>query len=508
MNVDKFVQANNLQRITNPILLERGYVPSPDGLLSTEIFGSNTSKRKVTFAYIDLNGHFLQPLAYKTLKRVFTKLDSLIAGITYYSISKEGYLEEDPNGETGIEFLYKNWNKIKFKENDSKIRTERIDLFKNFTRDEIFMTKQIVCPPFYRDINLQNTDSKKPSVHEINGPYQKLIRLASMLTQGNFAITLHGTRLNIQQEIVVVYDYFKARIEKKNGFIRQAVLGKSDDYCSRLVISAPQYTKNKASEMPVDFYHSGLPLSHCISTFAPFFVGWIQNFLVNNLEVNGYKIPVRDAKGKLRYVKPKDVAVQFNDEKINKMMTKFIFNYSNRFDPIEVEFENGEVRNLIISGVDPKTGPFERDMTLTDLFYIAAEDILKDKHIYITRYPITDHLGIFPNRIHVASTIETTPMVISGKEYKYYPVIDMNMPKEKVAVNFVEVLQMSNVYLKAIGGDYDGDQVTVKSVFSQEANEEAEKKMKAISNILSVNGNNVRKTTNEAVQTLYMMTRW
>ena len=76
----------------------------------------------------------------------------------------------------------------------------------------------------------------------------------------------------------------------------------------------------------------------------------------------------------------------------------------------------------------------------------------------------------------------------------------MNMPKEKVAVNFVEVLQMSNVYLKAIGGDYDGDQVTVKSVFSQEANEEAEKKMKAISNILSVNGNNVRKTTNEAVQ--------
>ena len=347
MNVDKFVKANNLQRITNPILLERGYVPSPDGLLSTEIFGSNTSKRKVTFAYIDLNGHFLQPLAYKTLKRVFTKLDSLIAGITYYSISKEGYLEEDPNGETGIEFLYKNWNKIKFKENDSKIRTERIDLFKNFTRDEIFMTKQIVCPPFYRDINLQNTDSKKPSVHEINGPYQKLIRLASMLTQGNFAITLHGTRLNIQQEIVVVYDYFKARIEKKNGFIRQAVLGKSDDYCSRLVISAPQYTKNKASEMPVDFYHSGLPLSHCISTFAPFFVGWIQNFLVNNLEVNGYKIAIRDTKGKLRYVKPKDVAVQFNDEKINKILE---ISYRSRYQLEEAYGKLPTLKNDINQG--------------------------------------------------------------------------------------------------------------------------------------------------------------
>ena len=72
----------------------------------------------------------------------------------------------------------------------------------------------------------------------------------------------------------------------------------------------------------------------------------------------------------------------------------------------------------------------------------------------------------------------------------------------------MEVLQMSNVYLQALDGDYDGDQVTVKSVFSQEANLEAEEKMKAISNILSVNGNNTRKTSNEAVQTIYMMTRW
>lgn len=510
MNVDKFVQVNNLQQITNPILLERGYVPSPDGLLSTEIFGTSPSKRKVTFAYIDLNGHFLQPLAYKTLKRIFTKLDQLISGMVYYSVDKDGYLVEDPeNGDTGIEFLYKNWNRIKFKENDSKIRSEKIALFKHFTRDEVFMSKQIVCPAFYRDINLQNTDSKKPSVHEINGPYQKLIRLASMLTQGNFAITLHGTRLEIQRQIVVVYDYFKARIEKKRGLIRQAVLGKSDDYCSRLVISAPQYTTNKASEMPVDFYHCALPLSHCISTFAPFFVGWVQNFLVNHIEALGLKKPVRDAKGKIRYVKVKEPATQFNDEKINKMMTTFIFNYTSRFDPITLEFDDGSTEPLLIPITDPKTHEtVERVMTYTDLFYIAAEDILKDKHVYITRYPIIGHLSIFPNRVHVASTITTTHVIVNGKEYKYYPLVDLEMDKSKVAINFVEVLQMSNVYLQALDGDYDGDQVTVKSVFSQEANLEAEEKMKAISNILSVNGNNTRKTSNEAVQTIYMMTRW
>ena len=190
-------------------------------------------------------------------------------------------------------------------------------------------------------------------------------------------------------------------------------------------------------------------------------------------------------------------------------MTTFIFNYTSRFDPITIEFDDGSTEPLLIPITDPKTHETtERVMTYTDLFYIAAEDILKDKHVYITRYPIIGHLSIFPNRVHVASTITTTHLIINGKEYKYYPLVDLDMDKSKVAINFVEVLQMSNVYLQALDGDYDGDQVTVKSVFSQEANLEAEQKMKAISNILSVNGNNIRKTTNEAVQTLYMMTRW
>ena len=54
---------------------------------------------------------------------------------------------------------------------------------------------------------------------------------------------------------------------------------------------------------------------------------------------------------------------------------------------------------------------------------------------------------------------------------------------------------------------YDGDQVTVKGLFSQEANLEAEKIMNTISNILNIYGQNMRATTNEGVQTLYMLTK-
>ena len=67
---------------------------------------------------------------------------------------------------------------------------------------------------------------------------------------------------------------------------------------------------------------------------------------------------------------------------------------------------------------------------------------------------------------------------------------------------------MQNTYLNAIGGDYDGDQVTCKGVFTQEANLEAEKIMKSVSNIVSVNMNPTRTTTIEAIQTCFSVTRW
>jgi hypothetical protein len=51
-------------------------------------------------------------------------------------------------------------------------------------------------------------------------------------------------------------------------------------------------------------------------------------------------------------------------------------------------------------------------------------------------------------------------------------------------------------------------QVTCKALFSQEANNEAKKIMLSKSHLLNIYGQNMRKSSNEAVQTLYMMTRF
>ena len=56
--------------------------------------------------------------------------------------------------------------------------------------------------------------------------------------------------------------------------------------------------------------------------------------------------------------------------------------------------------------------------------------------------------------------------------------------------------------------DYDGDQVTCKGVFSQQANLEAEKIMKSKVNVIGIAGQGIRTTTNETIQTLYSMTKY
>lgn len=51
-------------------------------------------------------------------------------------------------------------------------------------------------------------------------------------------------------------------------------------------------------------------------------------------------------------------------------------------------------------------------------------------------------------------------------------------------------------------------QISIRGLFTQEANEEARRLMMSKSHILNIQGDNMRTTTNEGIQTLYMMTKF
>ena len=515
---EKFIKINNLQEVSDPVLFIKGGVPSPNGLISTDIFGVSSQDRRTTYAYIDLHDYFLNPFIYKLLKRINRNFEHIVHCSRNFIIKNGELIEDEENGETGLTFLYENWEKINFKKNNSSMRNERIDVLTKYKKNVIFMKYLVVIPAFYRDVNFQETAKGKISHHPLNDKYAKLIRLATMIkNSNNFDFVMNSTKAKIQVTLVEIYDMLKSKIEKKQGLIRKSILGKSIDYGSRLVISAPTFHAENYEDMQIDFYHTGIPLSHCCSLFTPFIVNWIKNFFRREFESVGNKYPVKDKNGEVTFVELDSPELYFDDELIKKQINRFIKAPTDRFDIIELPVKDkskGPIYFNFTGRIYSKNNPTgestisTRPATWCDILYQAAVDVTRDKMVYITRYPIIDYFGIFPSEITVMSTTKTIPVMIGETVYSHYPLIELNTKKESVARLFVDTVRMSNLYLKGLGGDYDGDQITVKGLFTQEANEEARQIMKSKSHILNASGNNMRASSNEAIQTLYMLTKF
>lgn len=512
-DVDEFIRLNKLPEVTSPVLFQRGDIPDPSGLVSNELFGITIAKRKNTFGYIDLHGHFFHPHVYKVIKRFFRDIEKIVGGSDMYVIDDQGHLTKNPDGETGIEFLYNNWDKIKFPYGDSNIRNERIRMIEKSKKNEIFMSKQIVIPPFYRDIT---TTKKGGSTQDINNLYTTLIRLSSLLDAGDmFDFSFHSTNFHIQSLLVEIYDYFKVKLEKKNGLLRKYLMGKNVDYCTRTVITAPTFHADTPEDLKIGMKKCGIPLSQCLSLSYPFVTAWVRNWFSVNVFQNSTVGITIDSKGQpVSAVTLQNPEYAISDKFIKKKVDQFIRDPESRFEKIVLKSEDNKDVYLRLSGkvfnedsTDEISNIFDRHMTWVDLFYIACVDILKDKHCMVTRYPVSDQYGIFIAEIEVLSTTSTMVVHLNDTVYRYYPIVDFGYTHEEIATSFIDSVQFSNCYLKGINGDYDGDQTTMKILWSQEANDECHRKMHEKSFFLNQSGSLIRQISGEGMHTLYVLTK-
>lgn len=462
--MEKLIKMNELQEITNPITFGRGGSPNPDGLLSTDIFGVSSRERKSNFAYVNLHAYFLHPFIYKILKRLNKKFESVVNGTKYFKIVDGDLVEADEDtGETGLDFLYDNWEKLKFKRNESYARNERIDVLEYYDKKVLFTKYWVIIPAFYRDVNLQNLGSGKVSHNVINDKYAKLIRLADVIrTNNEFAFVLDSTKGKLQDELVEIYDHFKGKLEKKEGMIRKNLLAKSVDYGSRLIITASKFDAERPDDMIIDFYHCGLPLAHTCTVFYPFVITWLRNYF-QRLDRGAIQPFGLTKDNKPANVKIADLSMHFTDDYLKKQVDLFVKTTTARFIPVEIPLEDGSTVKMTFSGQlynknNPESlSPITRPVTWCDLLYQAAVDVTADKHVYCTRYPMLDYFGSLPNKVTVLSTHKTVPMYVGGKYYPNYPNIDMKMPNEEIAIVFQDSLNVSNLYLEGTGGDFDGD---------------------------------------------------
>jgi len=249
VDLNRFIRVNNLKEVTNPNTFEQGYFPTDDGILSYKIFGlSGSYDRSTIFAYIDLKKHFLHPLIYKNLKTMNRKITGLISGEKYFSITGDGQLIEDnENGNTGIEWLYNNWEKIKWKKTNSYTHDASITLLTQLKKSEIFVDKWIVLPAAHRDVNLNDIKTGKVSQDKLNDFYNQLI-LLSQSVNDDFDFMSYLTENKIQMKLVDIFEYLISYVgggkvnslnvtrEGKKQLIQHDLLGKQSCSSKTLLI--------------------------------------------------------------------------------------------------------------------------------------------------------------------------------------------------------------------------------------------------------------------------------
>lgn len=524
---DKWIEENRLKQVWNPSYwVGAACEPSEGGLLDPAIFGEVPKDRMTKYGYIDLHCKVFHPYVYDILTRVFPrKIDTIVSASGQSRwIIKDGKLVEikDPTSKeyhdqnTGLEWLVKNFKKLDLKKNGSLVREKRIDLLLELDEDEIFITKWPVMPIFYRDVDR----SKVPaSVPEETDNYRALLEKANSVDP-DFPMMNQSAMAAIQMLLCGIRKSGQEKIAHKHGALHQSVLGKSIDYGARAVISVPtMIDKNSPDDMEVDILHSGIPLALCLVTGYPLIMNYLLTFfneMFNNNPTISVLKKVKGGKPELVEVETGDVMNQFTQEYLDDKIEKYMNTFGGRFEPVSITLEDGSEVQIAFTGrgygndpKNPKASQIKnRALTWTDVFYIAAMETLTDKHAYITRYPLVDYFGIFPSRVMPVSTVKTCKMEVDGVQYQHYPVIDPTLSESDISTLFIDTVEISNLFLDAICGDYDGDTVSLKIVFSQEANAEAEYIINQPKQYISTGGSGVRFIGNEPYLTYFNMTKY
>ena len=525
LDQEKFIKENNLKQITNPIMFNAGNGPTPDGLLSNEIFGITQAERSGIFAYIDLNEYFIQPYYYKIWLKIDRNLRSCVYETETFKIDKDGYLVKDENGETGLEFLRKNLDKIKFKNTK---KDELLGALMDGKSKKLMFTKKfIVIPPYYRDVNT-NSDGKV-GVGEINKLYINLLNTVNALSEtGAYGLNVSGgVRGKIQDIMMEIYNWFTvgesviggehtgSGIFKKFGVQHRSVMAKTTDYSARLVLSAPNLGVETTEDLMVNMDYSAIPLSAALVIAYPFIIYELRQIFNN--EFGGKMSYSYIEKGKLNQITLDNPLIEFSDDRFDKELNEFIHGYSNRIKPVMLpNIENKKIP-MVFKGYHITEEQYkndiresqmmeERALTWLDLLYQAAVNATEDKVAIISRYPMDSYFNHLYTYMHISSTIETEPMVINGKFYKWYPKIREKDILTDTSNKFIDTLSMLNPYCGLMGADYDGDQVTVKMAYTVEANEELKKYMETNAQFITLSGTNGRNTEKEGLQALYNLT--
>lgn len=258
-----------LKQVTNATTFDQKG-PTPDGLYSETIFGTNLKETSTIFAYIDLGTMILHPDVYSNIN----KLDPIFKKIVDPSFDTKatlvsGMLQESPSGKRGIGWLHSIWDQIDFDKYQKPGIKDQSYKFKELKKEKIFITKWLVIPPLFRPY-IEERGIKKED--EITGLYKDIMRVANSQKGLNPYIDkildANSKQDLVQLKVNALHDHIINLVNKAEGFQEQKLVGKRQNNVARLVANA-------SPRIPLDSI--GLPWHYLLGLFDMHVIAEIQN---------------------------------------------------------------------------------------------------------------------------------------------------------------------------------------------------------------------------------------
>lgn len=488
------------------------------GLFSSEIFGQlGTDARLEKLGYIDFGLHIFHPLVFRTLKDLNRRYDDIMAGkvmAVFNEDIKDFEISKDGEGDTGFDFFVKHVDKIMFKVNDSHIRKYRVSLVEKYGRSNGLYNQCLIIPAGLRDYTID--EKGVPSEDEINSHYRILIGLANRmknitLTPNNIKL-MDPIRYRIQQTVYVIYKYIQKLIDGKSKFIQAKWASRAiTNSTSNVITAIPSYVKKlskgsaETNADEIGFNTVVVGIFQYLKALGAVVPNRISGVFMANLigdESNYVKLIDKETlENKFVELKTKtkqewstmeginNIVNKLSQDVIKDQMVSMDGNYvafiEDLGEEINVVFDLADLksvtemttdklleikRDIEAFKIDPTYQAPIRPITYAEMFYIAIIDCIEKFPCQVTRFPITGVGSIYPAWPYVKTTIKSREVRVNVGHNtfmaKSYP-----LP----GTNYLRSQSVHYSHLKLLGGDHDGDTLTLTIIFTDEAIEEVKR---------------------------------
>ncbi len=488
-------------KITKLNIFSTGHEFEPEGLFSTAIYGEIGSKERNTrFGYIDLGIKLLHPLVYQHAISLNTLYKDIIHGTVYAVFDEEikdfVKVENDSitSGKTGLHFFLDHVEKLDLIKGQSDQRDFKIDMLKRYSTKDNLIQYLLVLPAGLRDYVIKNG---KPSEDEVNDKYRAMLSIASNLINMNISKSnladYNAIIIRMQKIFLEIYLHFKTILSDKKGFIQDKWGKRAVKYGTRNVITPmTKLLHNMDGENKIGFNDTVVGLYQYVNGINPITKNKLNEVFISKLldpnSDQAYLFNKDTLKPEPVALKPKTLREWTTFEGLDGILHKlgqddirydgvrlddhYPVLVRDKGDNIDLYFPNDNIEN--VKGLRP--------ITYMELLYLTIYDIRKKYPATLTRYPVTGVGSTYLTNIHVKTSVidRTINLTMNGVTKSVYGYPKLNeKPFNSVSPHYTR--------LGRLGGDHDGDTVSINFLMLDDPLEERDELFNDIKYYVSPN---------------------